>query len=225
MSSNLAMLDCWLLCLKAQLVKNLSDLIFLPKIIQNFHKRCLVSHLTLFLLGEFRTSSKSGVWKFDNGHHELGYVETFADMKTPSWPSLKYIEQSPVDVRSCRRCFCAGWPPCFPPQAPDNVVHQHHLRRELHIHHHYHKTSVCQLRWYLLVNPNVVAIISFSTYIQSPTSAILFSPQVVSPGRHHLWLPCPPRSLVPGTLNRTPSSPASYQMEMVRISMEISNSP
>ena len=35
MSSNLAMLDCWLLCLKAQFVKHLSDLIFLPKIIQN----------------------------------------------------------------------------------------------------------------------------------------------------------------------------------------------
>ena len=93
MSSNLAMLDCWLLCLKAQLVKHLSNLIFLPKIIQNFHKGCPVSHLTLFLLGEFRTSSKSGVWKFDSGHHQLDYVETFADMKTPSWSSIEYIEQ------------------------------------------------------------------------------------------------------------------------------------
>ena len=52
-----------------------------------------MSHLTLFLLGEFRTSSKSGVWKFDNGYHQLDYVETIADIKTLSWPSIKYIEQ------------------------------------------------------------------------------------------------------------------------------------
>merc|ERR1712038_414029 len=59
------------------------------------------------------------------------------------------------DVRSCRRCFCAGWPPCSPPQAP----------------------------------------------------------QVVSPGRPHWWSPHPPRFWAQGTLNRTPSSPASYHRE------------